>query len=248
MMVLSCNICFRNFVSSRQLSLHYNKCQSTHQLASLFSKQNKTLSNKLDDIGDDDFCMPVPDNTFSNDIQKSQEEVFITNIEDLKEMKFNDVDSSILEKAIIHEETAFVRVFANDGSFKSGALLLHILKKGKCDLKLFDEIIKWAKTSTVKYNCNFDSRCEITRGKTINKIRKRYNIEGLKPQIESLILDASKEQIDVVWFDFKEALNSTLSDKTLMKPDNLLSEVDVKKQFVDDINSGSLWQRENKIY
>ena len=73
-------------------------------------------------------------------------------------------------------------------------------------------------------------------------------IEGLKPQIESLILDASKEQIDVVWFDFKEALYSILSDKTLMKPDNLLSEVDVKKQYVDDINSGSIWQKANKIY
>ena len=73
--------------------------------------------------------MPVPDNTFSNNIQKSQEEVHITNIEDLKEMKFNNVDNSMLEKVINHEETAFERVFANDGSFKSGALLLHILKR-----------------------------------------------------------------------------------------------------------------------
>ena len=73
-------------------------------------------------------------------------------------------------------------------------------------------------------------------------------IEGLKPQIESLILDASKEQIDVVWFDLKEALYSIFSDKTLMNPENLLTEADVKKQFVDDINSSSLWQKASKIY
>ena len=33
-----------------------------------------------------------------------------------------------------------------------------------------------------------------------------------------------------------------------MKPENLKSEVDVKKQFVDDINSSSLWQKASKIY
>ena len=152
----------------------------------------------------------------------------------------------MLNSAIDFQKSGMFRHHDNNPQFKSSVHLLELLRQHKCDLALFDKIVDWAKISRTKYQCDFDSSFKMNRAKTIAAIEEKYDMHGLRPKVEPVYLNAEEAWVDVVYFDFVEALKSLLQDKELMNPDNWLDDYD-ESDVLDDFNSGTVWKETIKL-
>ena len=136
--------------------------------------------------------------------------------------------------------------------------MLIILKQAKAPLYLFDQIWKWTKQSAQVYNFNFASAENVSRSHCLKTIKNNFDMNEMEPIKKSIILEGPKQEIDVIVHKFEHCLYSLLSDKILMDPSNLLMPGDHaqsnlannknKKQMINDIDSGSVFQNASKAF
>ena len=70
-----------------------------------------------------------------------------------------------------------------DGEYQSGMMLLGLLRKAQAPLYMFDAIVDWAKSSVINFHVSFDSNTDIKRKKTLENAAKKFNMEGLVPEL-----------------------------------------------------------------
>jgi hypothetical protein len=156
-------------------------------------------------------------------------------------------DVSIINQLIKHEESGYDSLLVNEAQYSCGVELLDLLRRGKCPIFLFDEIIKWTRRAIVHYNIKFDQSIDFTRDKMINAITTKYDMKGLFPITESLYLPGGHVNTVLVFHDFQQCIYSLLTDKDLMKDENLISGSIDELQFkptknqviLNDIASGT---------
>ena len=155
--------------------------------------------------------------------------------------EFNeDFDDSLIDQYEKRNESKAFNHCMNTADYKSGVLLLSILRKAKAPLYLFDEIISWAKKAQNCYNINFLST-QLTRQNVIEEIKLKYELHRLDPTTKTIFLKSINENVNVICHDFKQCLYSLLTDIDIMKKENLL-EQNCNDKISDDINSGCVFK------
>jgi hypothetical protein len=152
----------------------------------------------------------------------------------------NDV---FIQKNNKHIESELSTAIDSDGEYRSGLMLLELLRKAKAPLNLFEAIINWAIFSNINYNVKFDSSTKIKRDDVIKNATNRYNLHDMKPKLSKYELIKSKESLNVVHFPAHEAIISLLSDDILMNPDNLLEEIPIECDHYSDVNTGKTYKK-----
>jgi len=150
-----CPTCSRLFKNARCLSLHSVPC-------------SKKFNKLLDEV---------------NAFQSKQSQVIIPEEDNQCDLDFNveddsndyDVDISLLEQEAKHIESGFHSLVENEMEYNASVLLLLLLKKAKCPLYLFDDIVQWAVTSLKKFRIDFN-HCAMTRKKAISDISRKHNL------------------------------------------------------------------------
>lgn len=246
--IWSCDLCPESYSTRRGFSMHYISCMAKNE------KIKKSTCNKtsilIDQDNNDFYCEDCDDNSFSssNNLHEIHND---TNTIDDESNEFGfkyNVNDSLIHQYEKYINSGIQDFLLDDGEFKSGVMLLSLLRRSKCPLYMFDSIIQWAVESAVNYNVSFDRINKMTREETLNKIVKNYNLENLTPKKTSLNLESAKQPIDVIYFDFEQCLYSILSNKQLMKPENLLDENIENDEILDDLNTGDAFQEGLKIY
>jgi hypothetical protein len=91
---------------------------------------------------------------------------------------------------------------------------LQILTKAKAPVYLFDQIIALYRTTVHISKLNLlDKSASLSHKAVLKQIYKRFDLHGSKPKEIEVTLPGSKETVRVVTHDFKEQLNSLLSDQ-----------------------------------
>ena len=125
-----CNKEYTNFISSRQISAHILHCERTNKHVEVLKEKLVTQSIQLNqdkDMNTDFVFDNSDDNQFSN----------IDN---------ENVNSTLYEKHIEHCKSNYENTFGSQNpDFHSAVILMDILQKSGCPLKVFDEIIEWTK-------------------------------------------------------------------------------------------------------
>ena len=111
---------------------------------------------------------------------------------------------------------------------------------------MFDHIVDWAKKSYSTYQIDFNST-KLSRKSCIDRIKKRYDLNGIQPKTTIIACSGSNQEVSVVWHDFKQCLYSLLNDRELMQESNILPDEAIGKE-INDVNSGSVWKNAKKIY
>ena len=106
------------------------------------------------------------------------------------------------------------------------------------------KIVEWAIHCSINYKVTFNASTKINHHDIVRKIITKYNWSGLQPMESSLQLIASNEKVNVVHFDFKQALYSILTDSNLMQKQNLLDtrHKAVESKVLDDLDTGYAFQ------
>ena len=143
-----------------------------------------------------------------------------------------------------YEDSGTKEKYEIDGEYKAGIMLLDILNKTKCPLNMFEKIVEWAVHCSINYNVTFNASTKINRNDILCKIITKYNWSGLQPMESSLKLTACNEEVNVVHFDFKQALYSILTDSNLMQKQNLLDSIHkaIESKVLDDLDMGYAFQ------
>ena len=97
--------------------------------------------------------------------------------------------------------------------------LLQLCRSLQTPLYGYDAIMKWANSAALQ-GYTFPSNAP-SRNTVIQQLYNRFDLNGIKPKIESVILDGGGTS-EVVTFDFKEMIQSLLNDKRLMQDDYLV--------------------------
>ena len=231
--------CTRGFKTSRALMVHSNTCKG------FYKYKQHLISTTINET------IPYKDKEpFLNNIQYCEESnkenesfPFESDIADEEEL---DVDDEILKQAYEHNMSGFTSSKAIDPEYISGIILLSLLKKAKCPIYLFDQIVDWARSSHITYQIDFNST-KLSRKSCIDHINTKFDLKGIRPQTTTIICSGSKQEVNVVWHDFKQCLYSLLMDDELMQESNLLPEEDISKE-IDDVNSGSVWKNAQTFY
>ncbi len=240
-----CNKCTRGFGTCRALMVHNSSCKGFFHYKQNTSETKQKI-NCVESPFKEKFCN---DNNNGHENTNDNNSDHYNNIgQDVaimveEEYDFND---ELLKQAEDHCLTGFATSKTIEPEYMSGIMLLSLLKKAKCPLYLFDDIVDWAQKSHVTYQIDFNST-KLSRKSCINMINMKYDLKGLQPQSTKIELKGSKQEITVVWHDFKQCLYSLLMDEQLMHPDNLLPYDAIGKE-IDDINSGSVWKHAQKVY
>lgn len=136
---------------------------------------------------------------------------------------------------------------------KASVQLLNMLQKAKAPLYLFDEIQKWAR-STFKESENVFKGKAMKRKDVIHALDERYATKNIKPKTTRLHLPSGKE-VNVVTHDFYMAIFSLLTDKQLVKEENLLLDLDEpwkplvdNEEIIGDLHTGLLYKNGWKEY
>lgn len=98
--------------------------------------------------------------------------------------------------------------------------LLHLLEKAEAPDYLFKDIIDWAsraKSHNYSFSPNVSSRPAV-----LKDLQSHFNMQGLRPRISELKLEAVAKKVPMVYFDFQQQLISLLTDTSLMQPENLV--------------------------
>lgn len=233
-----CNQCTRGFKTSRALMVHSNTCKGFYKFKQNgFTSNKKTCNDTI--LNNDNNTLP-----FNNDSNNNME--FLSFECRNEEEEQLDVDDELLQQAHRHYMSGYNSSKTFDPEYQSGIILLSILKKAKSPLYLFDQIVDWARKSQITYQIDFNST-KLSRKSCIEHINTRYDLNGVQPHITNLLCSGSKQEITVVWHDFKQCLYSLLMDEELMQESNLLPVEFIGKE-IDDVNSGSVWKNAYKCY
>ncbi len=103
--------------------------------------------------------------------------------------------------------------------FEAKLDLLNILSKPGVPKGLFDKVWNWAKLASHR-KVSFDDGT--TRDSLIKSLYQRYDMSRSIPKTDTLKLPSCGRLVKVVVHDFIEQLYSLLSDKDLMRPENLI--------------------------
>ena len=188
------------------------------------------------------------DNLLNNDIN-------VENMDDCITYEINDNgNNELIECYQKYLLSGYYDVLKQNDAHTLQIQLLHILKKSKVPLYLFDEIVKWAnKYKEIEYDE------PMSRPRCIYNIMNQYDLHALKPIQKKITLDGSKHNVTLVTHDFKQSLYSILNDDNIMQVDNLLLSgydflnsnhiiVTNEKGIIDDIDTGSVYQEAKEKY
>jgi hypothetical protein len=229
-----CDGCNRQFRNLHAISTHWQRnaaCASA-------SNQDHTENNTQTNICINDFNIADIDDTSEDTTFKNTPETFSTTLIDMKrnhaEANHNPMN--------IDESKVFV-----------GIKLLDILKKAKVPLYLYDNIIDWTKNAVNEHNIDFGLNEMISRHKTIQHLKLKFDVQHLEPTTQSITLPGSGCKIELVTHSFQSSLYSLLNDENLMKPDNLLIDPNnpfsaPSSSYCGDINTGSAFMAARKQY
>ena len=252
-----CLMCNRTFASQKALKIHYQRQPECYNhflkyglQVSLPDSPQKQLtshtSNELDSITE--FTFDNNENS-DNENAKSNIDSLINNYD------FNNtkIDHTLKERYDKHLKSG------NDGIIESNLLmqsqidLLVILNQAQAPLYLYDQIWKWTQQSAEGYKINFGSINNMSREKCIKALKNNFDLNGLDPERRVITLNGSKTEIELIVHSFEHCLYSLLSDDALMDPCNLLFSTDFennknKTSIINDIDTGSVYQRANNTY
>jgi hypothetical protein len=236
-----CSFCNnRSFTSRKALTVHSLRC-NRHK----FKFQNKKIAEQQSNLNNNINDMYCEVTNYNNDINDDESDISDYPEYNLEELyKAND---ELLKQAELHKANGYRdQDVINDPEYLSGILLLHLLKKAKCPIYLFDEIVQWAKKSHSTYNLNLKST-KLCRKSCIKTITKKHDLEGMYPTIKSVFCEGLNSNVNVVVHDFKQCLYSLLMDDELMAANNILDPDSIEKE-IDDVNTGSVFKKALKYY
>lgn len=217
----------------------HGEFQISSPLANIENKEYDTMD--LNNIFDDSNSV---DNSFS---EESQEK----NAGQSLSCSISHSCNSILMKAKRHFTSGMGEILDHESEYKTAVELLANTKKARMSVYVFDAIMNWAKTCSIKYNVNY-SDITISRKKIFEIINRKYDLKDLTPNTTQIYCSGYGGNVDVIWHEFDECLYSLLMDRELMKPENLLwNDADAcesNKRVYDDVNSGSVYKEAYKKY
>jgi hypothetical protein len=116
--------------------------------------------------------------------------------------------------------------------------------------------LKWAIRCNSEYKIQFTQNNIATRDVFVEKIKSQFDVHKIEPKTVLTKLPGSETDTKIVYHDFKMCLYSLLSDKNLVKEDNLLFNRDNiftmpkfhKSNIYEDIHTGSVYQKAYKKY
>jgi len=101
--------------------------------------------------------------------------------------------------------------------------LLVLMKKFQCPLEAYDAIMDWAEFATSKPSFDFSAgSVGNKRGSVVAALPKKMGMEGLQPFVSEVVVPTHAKPVEIVRFRFSHALDSTFSDRSMMKQPNLV--------------------------
>ncbi len=238
-----CSICNkRKFDNRTALMVHSNRCMNVRLKFKLPPDHTTEPIENPGASNDNSFiqtCGIVTNDTTSFHNNHDFDHEFINPTDNGK----LDIDDEILNQAEEHISSGFKDCpIKNDPEYLSGILLLQILKKAKCPIYLFDQIVEWAKKSHSTYRINFSST-KLNRKSSIDMIVRRFDLTKMKPTMETIFCKGLNKDVSIVLHDFKQLL----MDEELMQSKNILLIESVEKE-INDINTGLVYKNAFKVY
>jgi len=101
--------------------------------------------------------------------------------------------------------------------------LLVLMKRFQCPLEPYDAIMDCAEFATSEPSFDF-RRGPVgnKRGSVVAALTKKMGMEGLRPFVSEVVVPTHAKPVEIVRFRFSHALDSMFSDRSLMKPPNLV--------------------------
>jgi len=99
--------------------------------------------------------------------------------------------------------------------------LLSMLEKAKAPTYLFDQIVDWASDASLDKIFNVADKIP-KRDNLLDRLRERHGFSGYVPVETVHKLPFSQSKVKMTTFDFEGALYSLLTDRSLMRRENLL--------------------------
>lgn len=130
--------------------------------------------------------------------------------------------------------------------------LFHIMRASNAPMSMFDRLIKWSihhHAAMDSYNNGISSHKVPTRQHLITSLNKKLNFNELfcHPRVASIALTSGRST-SVVTFSAKDLIMKVLSNKSLLKKENILLDVEnptalpLESGFLGEVNSGS-WHK-----
>jgi hypothetical protein len=199
----------------------------------------------------------------SND-DSSESPIISDNSNDTNEFNFENVNAQIqncnlelVNLKLKHIKSGYNSVNQNNLMVKSQIELLHIMKQAQAPLYLFENVWKWAQKSAQSYNINFASVESINRAACIANLQNCFDLNGLKPVKQTVTLQGTGHQVEVIKHSFIHSFYTLLNDTDLMNEENLLISKDLlfetnikarsKIPVLNDIDTGSVYQTASNL-
>jgi hypothetical protein len=99
--------------------------------------------------------------------------------------------------------------------------LLQLLDNCNAPLHLFNDIIRWTRGASKIHNYDFEQPAP-SRRSIVKDLIQRNNLVPLLPKIIQFQLPKAKQEVKVITHNVAAAIHSLLSDKELMKANNLV--------------------------
>jgi len=97
------------------------------------------------------------------------------------------------------------------------------MKRFQCPLEAYDAIMDWADFATSEPSFDFSrGSVENKRGSVVASLTKKMGMEGLRPFVSEVVVPTRAKPVEIVRFRFSHAVDSMFSDRSLMKPPNLV--------------------------
>lgn len=239
-----CMACEVWFKSSRAVKTHIQRQKDCRLYMENFFDQNLNnvvLAASTNDDIEEEFTNLGSNNTCSDESILSSES-------DQPKKKFR-YDLDFISACEAHYKEGFNIISTEEGLHNSQINLLDILKKSNAPLYLYDEIMKWACVSVVEHNVQFDMITLQSRANVVAKLKNQFQLNSIEPNIIPVLLNGSKQTVNLVVHDFKYLLYSLLNDNLLMVQENLLFNINnpynlvPNKNVINDIDSGTVFQK-----
>jgi hypothetical protein len=202
------------------------------------STQEEEGEDLIDDLrqeraDDDDTDFPAPDLPPTDSTQEEEGEDLI---DDLRQKLCDHKDS-------FHEK------FKLTESLCRKVELLSILDKADSPQYLYEDVMNWSCGQGAPGLRDISS---VSRPSVFIDLNKRYNLQGLAPKKIATSLPKSGCKVDIITHDFLECLYSILTDRHLMREENLLLFSDEDggpfgrrpdSSFMEDINDGTVYSK-----
>lgn len=132
--------------------------------------------------------------------------------------------------------------------------LFRLLKSCNAPLKMFDEVLAWAHESSLLAGFSFKEKKLPGRDAYTTGLFSRFNLAGIAPIKEKVVLPDTKATVELVTHDVKSLLLSILTCPRIMHDDNFLFTDDnpmapppARPKVIDDVNTGSRYREAHKV-